>query len=72
MDDIDSLETREWLDALDSVIKVEGKDRAAELLTKLEDSANDQGVELKPAVVTPYRNTIRLEDETPLPGDLFM
>ncbi len=72
MDDIDSLETREWLDALDSVIKVEGKDRAAELLTKLEGSANDQGVDLKPAVVTPYRNTIRIEEETPLPGDLFM
>ena len=72
MDDIDSLETREWLDALDSVIKVEGKDRAAELLSKLEDSANDQGVDLKPAVVTPYRNTIRVDEETPLPGDLFM
>ena len=72
MNDIDSLETREWLEALDSVIKSGGKDRAAELLSKLEDRANEKGVDMRSAVVTPYRNTIRVEEEKPLPGDLFM
>lgn len=72
MDEIDSLENQEWLDALDSVIKASGKERAAEILAKLEDRANDQGVDMKSAVVTPYKNTIRVEDEKPLPGDLFM
>ena len=72
MDDIDSLETGEWLDALDSVVKVEGKERAAELLAHIENRANERGVEMRSSVVTPYRNTIRVDEEKPLPGDLFM
>jgi len=70
--DIDSVETREWLDALDSVLKAGGKERAAELLAQLENRASEQGVTTRSAVVTPYRNTIRVDEEKPLPGDLFM
>ena len=72
MDDIDSLETREWLDALDSVIRAAGRERAAELIAQIENRANEQGVDLRSSVVTPYRNTIRVDEEKPLPGDLFM
>ena len=72
MDDIDSLETHEWLDALDSVIKAAGRERAAELIAQIENRANEQGVDLRSSVVTPYRNTIRVDEEKPLPGDLFM
>lgn len=72
MNDIDSLETLEWMDALDSVVKTAGKERAAELIARLESRANEQGVDMRSSVVTPYRNTIRVDEEKPLPGDLFM
>ncbi|MBC6429318.1 MAG: pyruvate dehydrogenase (acetyl-transferring), homodimeric type [Cellvibrionales bacterium] len=70
--DQDSLETQEWLDALDSVIREAGTERAADLLTELEKRAHERGAGYRSAVVTPYRNSIRVEEEQPLPGDLFM
>ena len=36
-DDVDPLETREWLDSIDSVLKVHGPDRAHFLLDRLID-----------------------------------
>ncbi len=72
MDETDRSETREWLDSLDSLIQASGKKRAAEILARLASRASERGVDLHSAVVTPYRNTIRVEDEQPLPGDLFM
>ena len=71
-EDIDSLETREWLDALHSVIRFSGKDRAAFLLKQLTDRANHSGVKLPASITTPYRNTIQTIDEKRMPGDLFM
>jgi pyruvate dehydrogenase E1 component len=58
-DDVDSQETREWLEAMHSVIRFGGKGRAAFLLKQLATSATDQGVSLPAAITTPYRNTIR-------------
>ncbi len=72
MEDTRSVETQEWLDALESVIKASGKERAAELLTQLSQLADDKGIARPQSVTTPYRNTIRVEEEKPLPGDLFM
>ena len=71
-EDSDLLETTEWLEALDSVIHFGGKERASELLKKLRERAGEQHVELPSSVVTPYRNSIPVEAEKPLPGDLFM
>jgi len=71
-EDIDSLETKEWLDALYSVIRHGGKDRAAFLLKQLSDRATDAGVQLPAAITTPYRNTIPVIAEKRMPGDLFM
>jgi len=71
-EDIDSLETKEWLDALYSVIRHGGKDRAAFLLRQLSDRATDAGVQLPAAITTPYRNTIPVAAEKRMPGDLFM
>lgn len=42
-EDIDSLETREWLDAMHSVIRYAGKDRAAFLLMKLAEGLPTPG-----------------------------
>ncbi len=72
LEDIDALETREWMDALHAVIRHEGKERAAFLLKQLGDRATDAGVELPAAITTPYRNTIPVTAEKRMPGDLFM
>ena len=71
-EDIDSQETTEWLDALYSVIRHGGKERAAFLLKQLSDRATDAGVQLPAAITTPYRNTIPVIAEKRMPGDLFM
>jgi pyruvate dehydrogenase E1 component len=70
LEEIDALETREWLDALESVIRHSGAERAAYLLAKLSDAANQFGVKLPSAIVTPYRNTIAPREEKQLPGDI--
>ncbi|MAL94597.1 MAG: pyruvate dehydrogenase (acetyl-transferring), homodimeric type [Haliea sp.] len=72
MEDKDPTETREWLDALDAVSKYSGAERSAELLQKLAKHATETGVELPPAITTPFRNTIAPQDEKMMPGDLFM
>ncbi len=70
--DIDPVETREWLDALESVLDQEGVERAIYLLTRLSERASKNGAQLPYLVTTPYRNTIAPGNEAPLPGDLFM
>ena len=71
-DDLDPLETQEWLDALESVLDNEGEDRAHYLMTRLGELASRSGTPLPYAVNTPYRNTIPVTHEARMPGDLFM
>ena len=71
-DDIDALETAEWVDALEAVIKNGGMQRAHYLLKQLSDYATRTGAQLPYALTTPFRNTIPVQDEVPLPGDVFM
>ncbi len=71
-EDKDPQETREWLDALDAVIKYAGPERATYLLNQLAEHAVDSGMRLPAAITTPFRNTIAVTDEKPMPGDLFM
>jgi len=71
-EDIDSLETLEWVDALHSVIRHAGPERAAQLLHDLATRASAVGVDLPPAITTPYRNTIPTSKERRMPGDMFM
>ena len=71
-DDIDPLETQEWLDALESVLDNEGEDRAHYLMTRLGELASRSGTPLPYAITTPYRNTIPVTHEARMPGDLFM
>jgi pyruvate dehydrogenase E1 component len=70
--DIDPIETTEWLEALESVAKNDGDDRARFLLAQLGRKASDLGVDSLGSVTTPYRNTISSKDEIRMPGDLFM
>lgn len=71
-EDIDPLETQEWLDSMYSTIRHAGKERAAYLIKELINRAMEVDVKLPPAVTTPFRNTIPPHLEKRMPGDLFM
>jgi len=71
--DIDPLETLEWKDSISSVIKHQGMDRAQFLLKSLIAKTTESGQQLPvDSLTTPYRNTIPLEEEANMPGDMFM
>ena len=72
MQDLDPVETQEWLDALESVLDKEGEDRAHYLMTRMGELATRSGSQLPYAITTPYRNTIPVTHEARMPGDLFM
>src|SRR5436190_23960531 len=67
--DIDPIETREWLDALQAILNTDGNERAAFLLQELLNKANAEGVNLQTAIHTPYRNTIKPHEEKLMPPD---
>ena len=71
-EDKDPLETREWLDALDEVVKHSGPERASFLLIELAKHAMDMRLRLPPAITTPFSNTLAPAEEKMMPGDLFM
>jgi pyruvate dehydrogenase E1 component len=68
--DLDPVETREWRDALDSVLRFDGADRAGFLLEELLDEARRNGAPVPYSANTPYLNTIPPDQQTPYPGDL--
>ena len=71
-EDHDPIETREWLEALTSVVDREGEERAQYILSRLADRLRRDG-KLPPfSVNTPHRNTIPVHREAKLPGDMFM
>jgi pyruvate dehydrogenase E1 component len=67
--DPDSLETQEWLDALEAVLEREGGERAHYLIEKLTEKARTSGVTLPYSPHTPYVNTIPAHMEERSPGD---
>ncbi|MCG6871399.1 MAG: pyruvate dehydrogenase (acetyl-transferring), homodimeric type [Gammaproteobacteria bacterium] len=69
LQDIDAIETQEWLDALDAVIEREGPERAHYLLEKLIDKARRSGAYLPYNLTTAYLNTIPAAREDRSPGD---
>ncbi len=66
--DIEALEQREWRESLDYVIQQGDRGRVERLLTSIRHHARTHGVSLPFTAVTPYINTLRAEDEVPLPG----
>lgn len=71
-EDSNPVETREWLDALDAVVKHGGEERASFLLNELSKHAKKNRLNLPAATTTPFSNTILPQDEAMMPGDLFM
>ncbi|MBK8324127.1 MAG: pyruvate dehydrogenase (acetyl-transferring), homodimeric type [Betaproteobacteria bacterium] len=70
LQDIDPPETREWVDALEAVLEIEGPERAHFLLESLIDKARRSGVNLPYSANTAYINTIPPHREQGSPGDL--
>jgi pyruvate dehydrogenase E1 component len=68
-DDIDPVETNEWIDSLNSVIENDGSSRASYLLNKVINQAYKSGLVLPDTRTTPYINTIPPEAEEKSPGD---
>ena len=67
--DIDTVETSEWLEAVDAVVEHDGPERAHDLLTKVIERAQHSGTGPIASLNTPYVNTIPPEREAELPGD---
>ncbi len=67
--DIDRDETQEWLDALASVVKYEGKARAEFIVNTLLAQAKQEGLSVQAGITTPYINTIPSDKEAQLPDD---
>lgn len=66
---LDQLETREWLDSLEDVYHARGPARVEQLLTDLQQHAQRLGVKLPVTSVTPYVNTIPAHLQPAYPGD---
>ncbi|HEY8492365.1 MAG TPA: pyruvate dehydrogenase (acetyl-transferring), homodimeric type [Myxococcota bacterium] len=67
--DPDPEETREWLDALDGVLRNAGPERAHALIERLIDKARRSGVHLPYRLTTAYLNTIPVQDQPVMPGE---
>ncbi|MCG5514057.1 pyruvate dehydrogenase (acetyl-transferring), homodimeric type [Ectothiorhodospira shaposhnikovii] len=69
LQDLDTQETHEWLDALEAVIQADGPERAHYLLERLVDQARRSGAFLPYSANTAYVNTIPPHLEPEFPGD---
>lgn len=67
--DIDPIETKEWTDALDSIIEYVGKERAQFIINRVLSHASEQGLPVAAGINTPYMNTIPKDKETYLPRE---
>ncbi len=68
--DPDPQETAEWHEAFDALIERNGPVRARQILDSLADVARRRRIGWRPALATPYFNTIAVEDQPTYPGDL--
>ena len=69
LEDLDPVETREWLESIDSVLKTHGPERAHFLLERLIDYTRRSGAYLPFKPNTAYVNTIAAGREPEYPGN---
>ncbi len=69
LNDLDPLETQEWLESIESVLKTHGPERAHFLLERLTDHTRRSGGYLPFKPNTAYVNTISVGQEQPYPGN---
>ena len=68
-DDIDPIETTEWLESIDSVLSTHGPERAHFLLNRMIDFSRRSGAYLPYSPNTAYLNTIATGRQAEYPGD---
>jgi pyruvate dehydrogenase E1 component len=68
-DDLDAVETSEWLESIDSVLTTHGPERAHYLLDRMIDFARRSGAYLPYSPNTAYLNTISAGRQPEYPGD---
>ncbi|OBW95261.1 pyruvate dehydrogenase (acetyl-transferring), homodimeric type [Gallibacterium salpingitidis] len=68
--DVDPIETNDWLLAIDSVIREEGVERAQYIIEQLIQRARANNVSLPTGMTTDYINTIPVSEEPNYPGNL--
>ena len=69
VDDLDPVETHEWIESLSAVIENDGPSRASYLLNQVISKAYTAGLVLPDTRTTPYINTIPTELQVKSPGD---
>jgi pyruvate dehydrogenase E1 component len=67
--DVDPIETKEWLDAMQAIIAAEGPERAHYIIECLIDATRRAGGHIPYSAHTAYHNTIPVEREPLMPGD---
>lgn len=67
--DIDPTETREWIEALKSVLKCDGSERAHFLIEQLVAVTRRSGFDIPFSANTAYINTIPVAQQAQFPGD---
>ena len=68
--DIDPQETAEWRDAFQALVATQGPRRARFILDQLALQAQATRVDWQPETITPYVNTIDVQQQPAFPGDL--
>jgi len=68
-EDVDPLETREWLESIDSIVRVHGTERAHYLLEHMVDHVRRSGGYLPFSQNTAYLNTIPVGQQPAYPGE---
>jgi pyruvate dehydrogenase E1 component len=68
--DIDPVETAEWRDAFLAMVAAHGPERARFVLDQLAEMARSPHIAWSPELVTPYVNTIAVDQQPAFPGDL--
>ena len=66
--ELDDVETQEWLESLDYVVRHSGRARAQQLLEQLQFHARQLGVTIPYHANTPYINTVPPSKQPPYPG----
>jgi len=66
---VDEIETQEWMESLDYIIKRRGPERVNSLLGQLRARALQAGVQIPFSANTPYMNTIPVDRQPIYPGN---
>ena len=70
--DADPQETHEWIESLESVAEISGRERARDLLTSVLDRARRLRAEPRGPLTTDFVNTIAPDEQPEFPGDAWM